>query len=171
MATAEVTTDQFHDEIVMVPVPRSALPAVYATLSRSMNSPGSSDAGPIGDGTAVSVKGTRSEGRWTEMKLQRVEGILSPRKFPATRALFTMAAERAPRTVTFGEAADRAGVEVKRFRGELGALTKVIKRLFDGETSWPVSVHYGDQGEASYSMDPQISEWWLRACGDGDGLP
>ncbi len=161
---AEAGSVEISDEIVMVPVPRSYLGAVYAALGRSMNPTGPGEPGPTGDGVGVSVKGIRSEGRWTEAKLQRVEGILSPRKFPATRSLLTMAAERAPKPVTFGEAAARAGVPEKRFRGELGALTKVIKRLFDGETSWPVSVHYGDQGEASYSMDPQIAQWWLGAC-------
>ncbi len=161
---SEATTGQISDEIVLVPVPKPHLPAVYAALSKSMNQ--ADQTRPVDatqDVEAVAVKGFRNEGRWTEAKVRRVEGILSSRRFPATRALLTMAAERAPKAVTFGEAAEAAGVPEKRFRGELGALTKVIKRLFDGERSWPVSVHYGDQGEASYTMDPQIAHWWLNA--------
>jgi hypothetical protein len=77
----------------------------------------------------------------------------------ATRKLLTMAAERAPKPVTFTEAAEAAGVPDNKLRGELGGLTKITKQLFNGMLSWPVSVRYGDQGEGFYSMDPRLAEW------------
>ena len=150
------------EDVVMVPVPKQHLGAVYAVLSRAM-------AGETGtDADAVTVRGDgaeamtyRGEGQWTRAKIVRLEAEVS---HPGTRTLLTMAAERAPRQVGFSEAAQRAHLEDKQLRGELGALTKIVKRIFNGERSWPVSVRYGDQGEACYSMDPEIASWWLEAA-------
>ena len=141
----------------MVPVPKSQLGAVYEALARSMRdgAPPSQKAG-AGTEDTVEVKG---QGSWTKAMVAILEADL---EYPATRALFDMAAERAPRPVSFTEAAGKAGVEVKQLRAELGALSKITKRLF-GTKTWPVSVKYGDAGDASYSMDQRLAKWWSEA--------
>jgi len=71
--------------------------------------------------------------------------------------------------VSFADASRSAELEDKQLRGELGALTKVAKRLFHGDPSWPLAVRYGDAGEAHYSMDPIVAAWWLAASKGGGG--
>lgn len=155
------------DEIVMVPVPRRHLPAVYAALGISMNPLGEPGSGvPAGDGVeVVVVRGARKSGRWTEAMVRALEAELDYDRSASTRTLLMMAAERAPRQVNFSEVARAAGVEDNKLRGELGALTKAIGRLFEGETSWPVAVRYTDAGETFYSMEPRLAEWWTNANG------
>lgn len=91
-------------------------------------------------------------------------GELSPQSFPGVRRLLATCAERAPRQVSFSEAAQAAEMPETQLRGELGALTKVAKRLFHGDLSWPVSVRYGDAGEARYAMDTAVAQWWLASA-------
>ncbi len=152
------------DEVVMVPVPKRHLQVVFAALASAMAKPNASDVPRVDDASeAVKVGGARPAGRWSELKVQALEAELNPKTFPGARTLFTMCAERSPRPVTFADASRRAGLGDKQLRGELGALTKVAKRVFHGDLSWPIAVRYGDAGEAHYSMDPIIATWWLAA--------
>jgi hypothetical protein len=146
------------DEIVMVPVPRSALMRVYAALAEPAGQRAVS--GVVAGGEPVQVKG---QGEWTAEMVNQLEAELISH---GTRTLLTLAARRAPRPVTFAEAAVAARVDENQLRGELGALTKVVKRLFNGSRTWPMSVRYGDKGEASYTMDPRVADWWLSAIPD-----
>jgi hypothetical protein len=152
------------EDVVLVPVPVSKLGVVYEALARSMG--GSATTGTpvsqVGASDAVTVQG---QGPWTEAMVERLEADLG---YKATRTLFTMAAERAPRSVSFTEAVIEAGEEAKQLRAELGALSKITKRLF-GVKTWPFAVKYGDMGEASYSMEPEVAKWWLRASETGNG--
>jgi hypothetical protein len=154
------------DELVMVPVPKRHLQVVFAALASAMANPPSPGAPQVDDASqTVTVGGARPIGRWTEPKIRALEAELNHEGFPGARRLFAMCAERSPRAVTFADAAQSSGLEDKQLRGELGALTKVAKRLFHGDLSWPVAVRYGEAGEAFYSMDPAIAGWWLAAGG------
>lgn len=151
------------EDVVLVPVPVSMLGVVYGALARSMRL---SDIDLLADSTSdpdpVVVQG---QGQWTRAMVERLEADLS---YMATRTLITMAAERAPRSVTFAEAVKQSGVEEKKLRAELGGLSKITKRTF-GVKSWPFAVKYGDMGEASYSMEPDVAQWWLHAENEETG--
>lgn len=139
------------DEIIMVPVPKSRLQAVYVVLG--------SPAAPEEREEAVEVRG---QGTWTASKVAKLEAGLD---IAAIRALLTRLAEQAPEWLTFREAVEAAGIESNSLRAQLGSLSKVSKRLFL-KTIWPMQVRYAEGGEAIYSMDPKIAEWWLEAVGE-----
>ena len=54
------------------------------------------------------------------------------------------------------------GAETRLLRAHVGSLTKTTNRLF-GKRTWPMSVRYGDAGDAIYSMIPNVAEWWIEA--------
>jgi hypothetical protein len=63
---------------------------------------------------------------------------------------------------------ERTGNRTKQISSELGAMTKLCKRLF-GRDAWPVTVRSTADG-ASYQMDPEIAQW-LRQASDPDAQP
>lgn len=151
-------------DIVYVPVPRERLDAVYRAIAAPPAPPPArrTVAGlhVRRDEVGVTVRG---QGHWTESMV--VMTAAEVQAYPGAAKLLEMVAERAPRTMEFTEGSEAAGVEKRQLRAELGALSKLTKRLFDRIT-WPISVRYNGQGEASYSMDPQVAEWWLVALAD-----
>ncbi len=98
--------------------------------------------------------------------VQRLEGELG--QASAVRGLITLVASRSPKSLTFGEAVNELQVENNVLRAQVGSLTKATKRLF-GRATWPMSVRYGDAGEATYSMEPEVAHWWLKAA-EGTGI-
>lgn len=149
-----VETYQDSDEIFMVPVPKSQLRAVYKVLANLATEQGAAS----GQAETIEVQG---QGPWTAAMVSQLEADL---EIPAVRALITLDAERAPKPLTFAEAVKATGVEAKLLRAQLGSLTKTTKRLF-GRPIWPMSVRYGEAGDATYSMAPRVAEWWIEAAG------
>ena len=149
-----MTTYLENDEIVLVPVPRSMLGAVYRVLGNPAKSEDLESASDSG----VSVF---EQGRWTEPMVQRLEGELD--QASPVRGLITLVASLSPKSLTFGEAVSELQVESNVLRAQVGSLTKATKRLF-GRATWPMSVRYGDAGEATYSMEPEVADWWLKAA-------
>lgn len=147
-------TYQDSDEIFMVPVPKSQLGAVYKVLANPATEQGAALARVE---ETVEVQGRP----WTASMVHQLEAHL---EIPAVRALITLDAERAPKPLTFAEAVKATGIEAKLLRAQLGSLTKTAKRLF-GAPIWPMSVRYGEAGEAIYSMAPRVAEWWTEAAG------
>src|SRR5271157_1231770 len=125
------------DEIVMVPVPRSQLNAVYRVLA---NPAGRQDEPATLEETVL----IHGQGPWTESMVSKLEADL---EIPAVRGLITLIAERAPKPLTFEEAVGELRVEAKLLRAQIGSLTKTAKRLF-GARTWPMSVRYGEAGDA-----------------------
>jgi hypothetical protein len=141
------------DEVVMVPVPKRLLGTVYVALGNAT----SAQAVPKQVEETVLVRG---QGTLTAAMVRRLESALDA---PALRALITHLAEQSPDEVTFKDAVAVAGIDSKVLRAQLGSLSKLTKRLFAGVTIWPMYVRYAEGGEAIYSMDPKIAEWWLEA--------
>jgi hypothetical protein len=146
-------TYQDSDEIVMVPVPKSQLRAVYKVLAEPAE-----QASPARAEETIEVHG---QGPWTASMVGRLAADL---EIPAVRALITLVAQRAPSPLTFEEAVGATGAEARLLRAQVGSLTKTAKRLF-GVRTWPMSVRYGEAGDAIYSMVPRVAEWWIEAVG------
>jgi hypothetical protein len=140
------------DEIVMVPVPKGMLGAVYVAL-------GNATAAQMAPGQVEETVEVRGQGSLTAAMVRRLESALDA---SALRSLITYLAEQSPDEVTFREAVQVAEVESNSLRAQLGSLSKLTKRLFE-KAIWPMYVRYAEGGEASYSMDPKIAEWWLEA--------
>lgn len=149
-----MSTNHDSDEIVMVPVPKSQLRAVYKVLA----DPATEHKALARVEETIEVQG---QGPWTASMIIRLEADLET---PAVRTLITLIAKRAPMPLTFKEAAKATGAEARLLRAQVGSLTKTTKRLF-GRATWPMSVRHGEAGDAIYSMVPRVAEWWTEAIG------
>src|SRR5512132_3220081 len=122
------------------------------------------DSRPVSQ-AAIRALTTRPSGYWTRGKIELLYAELT---YPGARALLDEAAHRAPRSVLLREVSERTGNRAKQISSELGAMTKLCKRLF-GRDAWPVTVRSTADG-ASYQMDPEIAQWWRQAS-DPDAQP
>ena len=122
------------------------------------------DSRPVSQ-AAIRALSTRPSGYWTRGKIELLYAELT---YPGARALLDEAAHRAPRSVLLREVSERTGNRAKQISAELGAMTKLCKRLF-GRDAWPVTVRSTADG-ASYQMDPEIAQWWRQAS-DPDAQP
>ena len=152
------------EEIVMVPVPVRLLRAVYTLIAEDT---GDSDE-PAVASHEVEVVDVEGRGPWTEEMVRHLVVVL---RHPAVRQLLTMAAQVAPKAVSFAEVVHAADTTEKKLRGEIASLSKLSRRVTpDGKISWPFSVDYRENGTAHYTMDPRIAEWWLSAVGGDTGI-
>jgi hypothetical protein len=114
---------------------------------------------------AIQALSTRPSGYWTRGKIERLHAELA---YPGARAVLDEAAHRAPRSVLLREVSEQTGSRSEQISAELGAMTKLCKRLF-GRDAWPVTFRSTADG-ASYQMDPEIAHWWRQAS-DPDAQP
>jgi hypothetical protein len=167
-------------DIVNVPVPRKHLRTVYSALATAMAADDAATAvapaavrePPEGrppwemldkpEGEAVYVQ---DQGWWTPDMIRRLHERLT---YPGVRALITMMAEQAPRELTLAEVEAATTTKVVQLRAELGALTKLVKKVFN-ERLWPFTVRWGSGGVANYWMDETIARWWLRWAAEEPG--
>jgi hypothetical protein len=140
------------EEIIMVPVPKSRLAAVYAALN-----PETTQAVSAQPEETVEYPG---QPPLTASMVSRLESELGS---AAVRGLMDRLAEQAPKSLTFSEAVQVTGVEFAVLRAQLGSLSRISKRLF-GDAIWPMEVRQPGGGEVIYSMDPKAAKWWLEAA-------
>jgi hypothetical protein len=114
---------------------------------------------------AIRALSTRPSAYWTRGRIELLHADLA---YPGARALLDEAARTAPRSVLLREVSERTGSRTEQISAELGAMTKLCKRLF-GRDTWPVTVRSTPDG-ASYQMDPEIAQWWRQAS-DPDAQP
>ena len=148
------------EHTVLLPVPLALVSQVAAYLD-SLNGPltpvdvASSEA--TADSSVVSTVPVKGNGSWSEADIQALAEHL-PYKTVA-HLLDLCAAEE--RWVAKHEAEEAAGVSNIQFRNELGAFSKLTRRLF-GVNRWPME-HKKELGVYYYRFDPQIAAWWAAA--------
>jgi hypothetical protein len=140
------------EEIIMVPVPKSRLTAVYAALNPQTTQT-----------VAAQPEETVEYPRQPPLTASMVSRLESELESPAARGLIDRLAEQAPKSLTFSEAVQVTGVEFTVLRGQLASLSRISKRLF-GDAIWPMEVKQPGGGEAVYSMDPKAAKWWIEAA-------
>jgi hypothetical protein len=146
------TETQFDDELALVPVPRKLLPDVYALLSARMTA---AEAEPRGH-----ISEVEGQGPWEEPMVRRLQSQLRLKGLLAVLD----ACARAPGTdVAMLDVASAIDMPPKQLAAQMGSLSKLTKKLFDGRITWPVSVRYQDGGQAIYSMNKTVAGWWLRS--------
>ena len=112
---------------------------------------------------AIRALSTRPSAYWTRGRIELLHAELP---YPGARALLDEAAHRAPRSVLLREVSERTGSRTEQISAELGAMTRLCKRLF-GRDAWPVTFRSTADG-ASYQMDPGIAQWWRQASDPDD---
>jgi hypothetical protein len=140
------------EEIIMVPVPKSRLAAVYAALNPEAK-----------QAVAAQSEETVEYPRQPALTASMVSRLESELDSTAVRGLIDRLAEQAPKSLTFSEAVQVTGVEFTVLRAQLGSLSRISRRLF-GDAIWPMEVRSPGGGEAVYSMDPKAAKWWLEAA-------
>jgi len=145
-------SERVGSEIVMVPVRADRLEEVYRLLG---SPPGSLPSAPS-SGTAASID-VPGQGFWTAEMVAKLKRTL---RLAAVAGLLDAVAAAAPNEVGMQDFVRSSGVESNRLRAQLGALTKHVARTFNAKV-WPMSVRYGEGGQAFYAMDPTIARWWL----------
>lgn len=146
------------DDIVMVPVPRSALGAVYKALGEYL--------GPAtGSSERVQVA---NNGEWSEAEVRQVCFALT--SLPAQQIFRCVAAARG-KLVTYEAMAKAAGLAIDELRTQLAWFSKRCKGV-RGVNEWPIEL-LREPGKpkgqhCSYRMPPRIAEWWLKADAERD---
>ena len=107
------------------------------------------------DGVYIDFK----QGSWTATMLEQFRREIYP--YPAAVELLQFAAENADQEVNYREFLQQSSWTDTQVRSELGAISKVARRLF-GKKVWPVRTRQGSDGVMRYFMPVGIAEWWMR---------
>jgi hypothetical protein len=99
------------------------------------------------------------QGSWTEAMLAQFRREIYP--YPAAVELLQFAAEHAGREVNYRDFLRRSSSSDTQVRAELGAISKVARKLF-GNKVWPVRTRQGSDGVMRYFMPEGIAEWWTK---------
>jgi hypothetical protein len=88
-------------------------------------------------------------------------GLLKRRMEPdnAARILLELCANKPGERVDFKEVVSKARLEERQVRGQLGALTKHLNKLFN-DRRWPVEVISAANGQTTYIMSEDTSRFW-----------
>jgi hypothetical protein len=165
-------SDKPLEELIPVPVPRGAMPAVIGVLNDYYASNGASAAAPERSASStvpqesVPVPGN---GEWTR---DEILDLHSRFKNPIGRAVIRPIAEAGGEPVTYGELAEAAGITIEEVRPQLAwfsKYSKAVKGLRDGK-AWPMTVSESPklpkEQRYTYRMPRQVGEWWLEADDD-----
>lgn len=99
------------------------------------------------------------QGLWNRHKVEALEDAV---EYKGVRALFGHCARTPGSWVAKHEVENDLGISAIQLRNELGALSKLTKRLF-GDATWPIEWNK-HQGIYRYRMDDQMAMWWLEAA-------
>lgn len=141
---------EYEDEIVMVPVPKKHLGVVYRALAQIPEKQPIKSAWRSGDPAA-----------WPEDKIATLKREL---KYPGARAAIELSAERAPEPISIRAVETTSGRTQKEVSADLGALTKLLKKLFQSDV-WPMRAEWAAGGENAmyYVMDPEVARLWKKS--------
>lgn len=99
------------------------------------------------------------QGSWTASMVEQFRREIYP--YPAAVELLQFAAENAGQEVGYRDFLQQSGRTDVQVRSELGAISKVARKLF-GAKVWPVRTRQGSDGVMRYFMPDGIAEWWMR---------
>lgn len=112
--------------------------------------------GATDHGVTVSVP---DQGPWTEDMVRQLADNLT---YSGVTALLDRCAAEPDQWVVKSDIEQASGISPIQLRNELGALSKLTKRLFGGSPTWPMQWRK-DKGKYYYRMTGQVAEWWLAA--------
>lgn len=103
----------------------------------------------------------QGQGDWTQSMIRRLKEALT---YPAAVTLLDMTAETPDHEVTFTDLYARAGLPPKQVAAELGAMSKLSRKLFEGKKTWPIRWWQDSTDNITrYVMQRRIAEWWREA--------
>lgn len=153
---------------VLVPVPVRLLGEVYELLGRRMAESKELKFSGVFEQRLVASESVKRYGE--EVR----DAVVAQRSFSASelgllkrtleptslaRTLLDMCSNAPGEPVSFESVVSEAGLRPEQARGQIGAFTKNLKKLFH-TPEWPVLVHYGTQGQATYIMPEGMARIW-----------
>lgn len=143
--------------MVLMPVPLPFVHEVAAHIAELKAGKRPTGVEPRAE-TSVAVPG--QPGEWTEQMVHTLADELS---YPGVVALMDRCANSAGEWVNKADVEEAEAISPIQLRNELGALSKLTRRLFDRVT-WPMQWRK-DRGKYHYRMDPVVADWWHQARG------
>jgi hypothetical protein len=144
-------------EIVLVPVPVHLLPSIYAVLAEGtrQQNPDPNPSAPFEPfGGVVQTR------KFDADELAQLKRSLKPDG--GARAMLDLCASKPDQWVGYDQVVSASGIAARQLRGQLGAFTKMVKKLFNGRAEWPVQFQWaiGGSQQAYYVMTPTIAAIW-----------
>lgn len=104
------------------------------------------------------------QGSWTHSMVEQFRREIEP--YPEALGLLSFAAENAGTEVNYRDFLERSARTDTQVRSELGAISKVARKLF-GNKVWPVRTRQGSDGVMRYFMPEGIAQWWMEVDSPG----
>lgn len=151
------------DEIVLVPVPRQALAAVYSALAQALRPGTAGTPNEVGNLPAEYLEpGTQEAKRqwWLGERLARLVPDLE--RFPVVSTILNLTSSQPGEPVSIRNVERESKLTQRRIAAQLAAFTKYCKSSF-GRAEWPFEATWvqGDS-RASYVMGAEIAERWRQ---------
>lgn len=99
------------------------------------------------------------QGSWTAAMVEQFGREIY--HYPAAVGLLQYAADHAGQEVNYRDFIAQSSWTDTQVRSELGAISKVARKLF-GKKTWPVRTRQGSDGVMRYFMPEGIAEWWNK---------
>ncbi len=100
------------------------------------------------------------QGPWSQDEVELLCVRLLERKYDLILDLLDFAAARAGEWVL--PPSERA-TSPYHVRNQLSALTKLIKKTFDGRSYWPMEYKRAEDSAFYYRLSPEVAAWWRAA--------
>jgi hypothetical protein len=147
-------------DTVLMPVPLRLAPQVAeylaglstGTVTRAEGAPTS------GSTHSLTVPG---QGEWTPAM---IADLSDATPYAGVVALLDRCAQSPGRWILKADVEEALGISAVQLRNELGAFSKLTKRLF-GRAIWPMQ-YKKQQGSYYYRMDDPAASWWLDSRGE-----
>lgn len=157
-------TEETESELVMVPVPRPDLMAVYEFLARRHAGVANQDARDV-----TPPDGEPPEAPWSVDELKRFAATGSRTNVTIGKVLDVLAAQPGIYFST-SELEQRTGVPRNNLKGSMSALTRHLNKHYPGhgwmfEFVWGTHLGSDHPAEAHYRLDEPGAALWREACG------
>lgn len=102
------------------------------------------------------------QARWTRRMIEQLKKAVT--RYPGAFAVLDAAAALPDEPVRLDTVAQDSGIPVRQIAAELGAMSKLARRLFGGRKIWPMEVWQGPDNISRYRMPRRVAEWWRESA-------
>lgn len=141
--------------VVLMPVPVAFAQEVHDHVQALVEGRARATGMTAGAEVTVVVPG---QGPWTRAEVNHLADALA---YDGVVALLDACAAAPGTWVPKSQVEAAQGITAVQFRNELGALSKLTRRLF-GDVRWPMEWKR-EKGAYLYRLDEQVASWWTAA--------
>jgi hypothetical protein len=162
------TDHEAGEEIINFPVPKRYLSVVIKALAKAMGEVDVYPAVQREEGSTVTQAQLSGAATIDWTSVESCKNLRERIRYPGVLAMLNLTAARPSEFISFQEVVRESERNEIQVRAELGALTKVIRRIYDvtrDGAKWPVEVRWAAGGEEQmyYSMQPEVARAWIQS--------